>query len=238
MNLDIEKKAFLLLLQAGLWEKEVNLSQYNDVDFKSVYNLAQEQSVVGLVAAGLEYLKDYKVPQEDALQFASSTLLLEQRNKAMNAFITCLFEILGTGNVSALLIKGQGIAQCYERPLWRACGDIDLLLSEGNYIVAKDILVPISSNVEKEDRKRLHLALTIDSWPVELHGTMKCGLWKRVENELDDICSSVFCKGTVRSWNNAGTQISIPRIDEDVVYVFAHILQHFFKGGDRIKTDI
>lgn len=52
-----------------------------------MYRFAQEQSVVGLVAAGLEHVQDVKVPQNVALSFAGATLQLEHRNKAMNEFV-------------------------------------------------------------------------------------------------------------------------------------------------------
>lgn len=88
--MDNNQRAFFDLLRAGLWEKEVRLSPYNNIDYSVILNLAEEQSVVGLVAAGLEHVVDVKVPQQLALQFAGQTIQLEQRNKAMNAFIAKL----------------------------------------------------------------------------------------------------------------------------------------------------
>ena len=99
-----------------------------------MYRLAEEQSVVGLVAAGIEHVKDVKVPKEMALQFAGQTLQLEQHNQLMNVFVAELIERLRKKDVYCLLVKGQGVAQCYERPLWRCAGDIDLLLSDNNDI--------------------------------------------------------------------------------------------------------
>ena len=124
--MDNNQKVFFELLRAGLWEKDARLSQYKEIDYSVILKLAEEQSVVGLVAAGLEHVVDVKVPQQWALQFAGQTIQLEQRNKAMNAFIAKLIEKLRYNNVYTLLVKGQGIAQCYERPLWRASGDVDL----------------------------------------------------------------------------------------------------------------
>ena len=59
--------AFFALLRAGLWEKEVQLSPSDIIDFSEVYRLAEEQSVIGLVATGLEHVKDYCVPQKNYL---------------------------------------------------------------------------------------------------------------------------------------------------------------------------
>ena len=49
-------KAFLALVRAGLWEEEVQLSSFGDIDYKEVYRLAEEQAVVGLVVAGFEHV--------------------------------------------------------------------------------------------------------------------------------------------------------------------------------------
>ncbi len=81
---------FISLLRAGLWEKNTRISQIDNVDFNVVLRLAEEQSIVGLIAAGLENVEDVKPPQDIALQIIGSTLQLEQRNKEMNSFVSKL----------------------------------------------------------------------------------------------------------------------------------------------------
>jgi len=53
---------FFELLRAGLWDKEIRLPQYNSIDYSFIFQLAEEQSVVGLVTAGLEHVTDENVP--------------------------------------------------------------------------------------------------------------------------------------------------------------------------------
>ena len=53
-------EVFFALLRAGLWEKEINLLPYGEVDFAWLQQLAEEQSVHGLVAAGIEHIVDTK----------------------------------------------------------------------------------------------------------------------------------------------------------------------------------
>ena len=229
--MDNNQKAFFELLRAGLWGKEARLSPYKDIDFSAILKLAEEQTIAGLVAAGLEHVVDVKVPQQLALQFAGQTIQLEQRNKAMNAFIAKLIEKLRNEDVYTLLVKGQGIAQCYERPLWRACGDVDLFLSEENYKKAQALLIPIASNVEEENPFNRHLAMTIENWEVELHGTLRSQLGQRIDRVIDDVQEDVFFGGNVRSWDDRGTLVFLPAADNDAIFIFTHILQHFFVGG-------
>lgn len=229
------EQAFFALVRAGLWEEDVQLLPYGDVDWDEVYRLAQEQSVLGLVAAGLEHVTDVKAPKMVSLQFVGDALVLEERNKAMNDFIANLVDKMGTAGIYTLLVKGQGVAQCYERPLWRACGDVDLFLSDENYDKAKCFLVPLASNVEYEGKYSKHLGMTIDSWVVELHGSMRCGLSNSIDKGLDEIRDDIFYGGNVRSWMNRNTQVFLPSINNDVVYVFTHFLNHFYKGGIGIR---
>jgi hypothetical protein len=248
MKLNNNQKAFIDLVRAGLWEKDARLFPFGKVDYGEVMRFAEEQSVSGLVAAGLEHVADTKVSKEDILQFVGQALLLEQRNIAMNQFVAKLINQLRDEDIYTLLVKGQGIAQCYERPLWRACGDVDLFLSEDNYKKAFKCLSGIASFVDHENPYNQHIEMTIiesqfaptnldksEGWTVELHGTLRSGLWRSLEKELDQIQKDVFYGGYVRSWANGQTQVFLPRADEDVFYVFSHILQHFFFEGIGLR---
>lgn len=161
-------------MRAGLWEKEVRLAPYGEIDLSAVLDLAEEQSVVGLLAAGIEHVVDGKPQKKDVLQFIGWTVQLEQRNQAMNYFIGVIVEKMREAGIYTLLVKGQGVAQCYERPLWRACGDVDFFLDDENYERAKGCLKPLAASVEEEYVREKHLGMTIDPWVVELHGSLYC----------------------------------------------------------------
>ena len=228
-------KAFFELLKAGLWEKEVGLSRYGDINFQEIYRLAQEQSIVGLVATGLDQVTDMKVPQTIKLTIVGEVLQLEQRNKAMNAYVADLVTKMRKEEIYTLLVKGQGVAQCYDKPLWRACGDVDFFLSEDNYEKAKSLLKPMASEVETELKEANHLGMTIDGWVVELHGSLRMGLPKRINRELDEIQNDTFYNGNIRSWNNGGTPIFMLSMENDIVYVFIHFYNHFYKEGVGLR---
>lgn len=229
---------FFELVRAGLWPDYTPkiLAHGESVDWEAIYQLAEEQSVVGLVAAGIDALPpSERPPQAVVLQFVGSTLQLEQRNKAMNEFVAKLITLLRNNDIYALLVKGQGVAQCYEKPLWRASGDVDLLLSEDNYEKAKKLLVPLATNVESEYKALKHLGLTINGFSVELHGTLHSRLSKRVDRVIDEAQRDVFFAGSVRSWQNGDTQVFLPSPTNDVIFVFTHILHHFYIEGVGLR---
>lgn len=225
---------FLGLLQAGLWATEYQYLKTDAIDWNVIYSIAEAQSVPGLILAGLEH-SNVKPPQELLLQWIGEVHVIEQQNKAMNSFVGLIFEQIKENGIDSLLVKGQGIALCYEKPLWRCNGDVDLLLTELNYEKAYQLLVPNATSVENEIKAKKHVALTIDSWVVELHGSLKDGLWKSLDKGIEKAQNSAFLERKRRSWINGKTQINIPAPDEDVIFVFSHILQHFYKEGIGLR---
>ena len=153
----------------------------------------------------------------------------------MNEYIGKLVKRLRNAGIYSILVKGQGVAQCYERPLWRACGDIDLFMSDDNYEKAKAILVPLASDVHDELLREKHLGMTLDSWAVELHGSLYTGLSSRIEKELDDIKFDTFNNANVRTWENGDVPVFLLTVENEAFYVFSHILQHFYKGGIGLR---
>lgn len=236
----ININAFFALVRAGLWEHadaNFNVNSNESVNWNEVYRLAQEQSVIGVALAGIERLKNanhndnFSISQELLLQWIGEVQMLEQQNKAMNQFVSKLIEKMRKAGIYTLLIKGQGIAHCYVKPLWRTCGDVDLLLSDSNYEKAKAYLTPLASSVETEYDYKKHLGMTIDQWVVELHGNMRCGLSVRMDKAIDDIQDDAFFCGHVRSWMNGHTQVFLPGVGSDVLFVFTHFIKHFYIGG-------
>lgn len=231
---------FLELVSAGLWEycnfQSLRIKFQGDVDWEEVYRLASEQSVLGLVLAGIETLSnEQRPPKQVLLQWIGEVQMLEQQNKEMNGFIAALVDRMRKAGVYALLVKGQGIAQCYERPLWRSCGDVDLLLDRENYEKAKSFLIPLAGQVDEEDRDILHQGMKLDQWTVELHGTMLMGITGRINRVLGETQLAIFNGGGVRSWQNGKVPVYLPSPDNDIILVFAHILMHFFIGGVGLR---
>ena len=242
--MDNIKRAFFELIKAGLFPVYgkggmVHDSLFKDVDWEKVFQLAQEQSVQGLLLQGIEVLKakgiDLSVPKVLLLQWIGEVQVIEQRNKEMNAFIAELIDKLRKDDIYALLVKGQGVAQCYENPLWRSSGDVDLLLSADNYEKAKEVLIPLASEAETEYKGFKHLGMTIDGWVVELHGSLWVGLPQRINRVLDEIQADTFYGGNVRSWLNGQTQIFMLGKENDIVYVFVHFINHFYKEGVGLR---
>ena len=235
MKRDKNKEAFFALLRSGLWEQAVRISDYGLVDFTIIQNLAEEQAVVGLIAAGLEQVEDKKPAKQALMQFIGQTLLIEQQNTAMNDFIRGIIERMREVGIYTLLVKGQGVAQCYLRPLWRSSGDVDLFMDDNNYVKAKKYLIPLATSVYEENVKVKHLGMSIDPWVVELHGSLRGGVSKKQNAMIDSIQVDTFQNGRVRVWNKNGTDVFLPAPDNDVIIIFNHFVDHFYRGGIGLR---
>lgn len=220
MMKDHNIQSFFALLQAGLWGRvDANL------------NVLETSGTSERARADL----DLNIPQVLLLQWIGEVQMIEQRNKAMNQFIAELVEKMRAADIYAILVKGQGVAQCYEKPLWRPSGDVDLLLSEVNYKKAKELLLPLSSSNKNEERYSQHLGMCIGQWYIEIHGTLRTGLSGRVDKVVDEVQKDVFYNGNVRSWLNSQTTVFLPSPDNDVFFVFTHFTKHFYKEGMNLR---
>ena len=228
-------KGFIDLLKVGLWEGHINEGiTIGNINWGYVYHMAEAQGVSGLIVSGIEML-NIQVPAKVKLQLVGSTLQIEQRNKEMNGFIADIVEKMRAEGIYTLLVKGQGVAQCYEKPLWRPSGDVDFLLSEDNYKKARAFLLPLSSGNKDEERYSKHLGISIGEWYVEIHGSLRTGLTGWIDKVVDAVQNDVFYGGSVRSWNNGNTQVFLPAPTNDVFLVFTHFIKHFYKEGMSLR---
>lgn len=239
-----DTEAFMAIVKAGLWGNandlpalqacdqsgaNVNLNLFEGMDWGEVLRLAEEQSVVGLVNAGLEKSPTGFVPLTEKLTLLGKCQLIEQRNVAMNRIIDDLMMKLHETGIKAVLVKGQGVAQCYERPLWRASGDVDLLFDRKDYKRATEVFLPLASSHKRDERYSRHLGLTIDSWYIEIHGSLRTGLSSRVDKVVDEVQEDTFKYNRFRVWHNGKAEVLLPAQDNDVFFVFTHFIKHLYK---------
>lgn len=239
--MDNNTKAFLELIRAGLWEdlkfkdESLKFKDFGSADWDALLLLAREQSVVGLLAAGLEQLKDVQVPHGWAFQVVRKALSLEQKNRNKNVFVNELTGELEGEGIRAVMVKGQGLAQCYKRPLWRASGDIDLYLDEDDFQKAKAFFRPRVNKFDPDNDYTRHINMTYKGWVVEIHANQHSRLSARTDRVLDEVHRDIFYKGGVRIWDNGGKAVTLPSADNDAILVFTHFLHHFYNGGIGLR---
>lgn len=126
--------AFLVLLQAGLWERKMDdLSCFPlpDEVWKDLFRLAQEQTVTGILFRGIQFLPDECLPPPALLmRWVAAVDAIERKNRKMNRVIDEFYTRFAETGPVPVLQKGQGVALCYASPLLRECGDIDFYFTD------------------------------------------------------------------------------------------------------------
>ena len=153
----------------------------------------------------------------------------------MNFFIRDIVEKMNDDGVRSLLVKGQGLAQCYEKPQWRASGDIDFLLDQENYKHAIGFLKTFTSKTKYGGKYSKETSFTIGTYTIEAHGTLRAGLSSRIDKVVDEVQEDTFINNRFRIWHIGQTEILLPAPDSDLFLVFTHLIKHFYKGGMNLR---
>lgn len=136
------KEQFFELLKSGLWGTPCNLALFDgQTDWETIYRQAVQQAVTGLVFDGMQTLpKDKRPPRMLYLKWCGALDRIEEANRKLNMALGEIYAMYRSYGVEPVLLKGQGIAQCYRNPLRRQCGDIDLYVGPAFYETANRIL--------------------------------------------------------------------------------------------------
>ena len=199
--------------------------------WKRAYRLATEQTVAGLVTDGAAVCPSGYVPGVVSLKLMSTRVATEKRNAAINAMIARVIPLFDEAGIPTVLVKGQAVARCYSRPEGRMPGDIDLMIRPEDYDAAKAVLSGIADDLESESLEKMHFGAMIGDIEIELHGTVHTSLGNRINDILDSAQAALFEPGGCRSIDIGGTRVRIPSIDFDAMFIFVHLLQHFYCGG-------
>ncbi len=227
-------RCFLDLLRAGLWGASPDLSLYDkDTDWKKVMALAEEQTMVGIVADGISMLPVEKRGERKlVVPFFARAMALEDENKRMNKFAPFLITQLEKKGVKALLLKGQGVAMCYRQPLHRVVGDIDLLVVDNEqYQKARQLMAKIAEVTEDEDEGRKHSAFSYKGMAIEVHGDFRFYINKQCRQNTPKWKEMRLSESprVVTDGNLKGATLA--PLQFDVVFIFAHLLGHYMGSG-------
>ena len=227
--------AFLELLKAGLWGTEVREGDFldKDIDWERVVELARQQTVVGIVGEAMSQLTRGVMPRPLYLQVLKEVMEIEEENKRMNALIPILFRTLDQLGVQSWLLKGQGVTQCYENPLRRMSGDIDVFFpKKEDYGKARmDFLCHLKAeDVHNDNDKTKTLEFDYKGIYIELHGQIVTEVNRKCRRNFDAFFTSCVEEGCA-IWNGA----TLPPVRFDIVFIFMHMVRHYFGGGIGLR---
>ena len=232
-NIPIEDRDFFTLLRIGLWQKvEEPLS--DNSDWEHIFRLACEQTVQGIVADGLMLYEDHAAEHPDYARnvdedvkerFLDHAASIVYRNTLISQKQEETTMLFSQQHLPHYVVKGQMAAANYPKPNLRCPGDIDILIRPNDFVRARDLLTPIADRVEKYDTFMMHQQFFIGDIEIELHGTLRPCLGKRIDSTIINLQQDLFD-------GNCNYETFC------AVYLFLHCLQHFHESGLGIRQII
>ena len=235
--MDQAQSLFFTLLRSGLWGTVPDVSSFQPSaeDWKQVLRIAKEQTVIGLVAEGAALCPSGFVPEAVGLRLIGLCESIRRRNAQTNSVIASLVALFAEDGIPLFLLKGQGVACCYLKPELRMPGDIDLFVLPEDYQQSKKTLSKIGVRDEGEGLDKLHYGAMHGDLEIEIHGTVHTSLGNRINGCLDDMQRELFeaesCRSLECTGKDGSVRMKLPSPDFDALFVFIHLLQHFFCGG-------
>lgn len=247
----VEKELFDLL-RLSLWSRsDSSLQKYTgeegtvaewlrDCQWKSLFTLAKEQCVLGILADVLTNCKgNVEVSRDVLLNWIGLVMRLEKRNLKMNRMVISLFGKLRSLGLHPVLMKGQAFAQNYPNPLHRVCGDIDVYFKQQDdckKAVEWAIRVGGHSHQGNDSAwEHKHVAVDLKGFEVELHYQMCRFENHRLQQRLQNIIDHEFATNDSYYVRIEGEEIETVPPTLSVLHQLMHITRHLLEAGVGIR---
>lgn len=229
-----EQNLFFQIIQEGLWGKpvteipepvrwEILLTQFK---YQTIMGVAAE-SLMRLVKQGLlssKYTRD--ITQRIGLNV--------QRHHDLNKDVVDVFHLLTQGGFHPVLLKGQGNAQCYPKPVVRQCGDIDLFIGKNDYTKS---IAYIKQNLEGDEGEELgkHYHLDFRNSHLELHREAEIQHLWGTNHYYQELARKYLLDTNPDYVKLYDTPVPVPPLQFNVLYVFNHLWHHFVTTGVGLR---
>lgn len=234
-------KLFFELIQVAIGKRECMSHTPKADEWKTLYDMALKQSLVGICFAGVQNLqKQQQSPQEMLyLQWMGLAAKIQQRNEVVNKQCAELVENLKVRGYRTCVLKGQGVAALYDNLAnLRQSGDIDLWVD-----ATKEKVVALARKTGSEEKASyLHVgAKFFKDTDVELHYRptyMRC---LRHNKRMQEWCESFKVSSSTGSptmgfggFKEVNGMV-VPSCEFNVVYLLSHIYRHLFGLGIGLR---
>src|SRR5690606_7175966 len=224
--------AFYELLRSGLWNSPITYQDnfpLSKQEWTTLYLFSINHTVDGIVFDGIQKLDlELQPPKEILINWLVRTEKIEQRNDWMNNILLDQVDFFKSAGISPILLKGQGLAQCYINPNRRVSGDIDWYFADdATFLTAKNILEKNGFRIDetpgfsasfmwKNCETEIHQRM------FDIHNPLIRHYFKKIE-ESESENKSMFIV------NN--TEVYRPSPLSNLVQINLHILKHLLSFG-------
>ena len=236
--IDIYDKFFQLLRLTIGSSTDIPLIQKEE--WKSIYEIAQKQSLMGVIFDGIQKMSDAIKAAGDSMEMDINLLMnwmgicrqIEKRNHQLDEAVgkvTAWFEKKG---FRSCILKGQGNALMYPCQGHRTAGDIDIWVSGK----PSEVIQFVHSILPKEKASYHHISFPdINGIPVEVH-YRPCYLQNPLHNHrLQKYFRKTSEEQFLHKVRIEEVEFAIPTARFNIIYQLVHIYNHLFQEGIGLR---
>ena len=228
---------FLELLRSGLWKLPADASLFTDqTDWDTIVKYAKQQTVLGLVAEGINSLPSDKQPPFYVTSKIRGQLIMIMHSHAkLNSVLQEVVSTLSKQGFSPVLLKGQGIAMNYPEPTLRQCGDIDLYIGREDYERACTFVCEQYGADEDGTESEKHYHFAYKGVVVELHRIAERLPLPKYNKRFLAWSEEHLHGNQLRKVQFGEITVNLPPANFDALYIFNHAWHHFNFGGIGLR---
>ena len=234
MTTNIIHTYFFNLIKVAVDNKEKLSGIPTPEEWKNIYLLAKQHTLVGILFSAIEKLpKEQRPPRPILLKWFAATEIIQEKNLQVNADAAKMCEIIRKDGLRCVVLKGQGIATYYPEPSLRQCGDIDLWIEGGskkviNYLRTKsDVWDIFYTHAEYE--APVPTKVEVHHHPTYLYNPIYLKRLNQYFEAQDDLFENF-----VELPNGYG-KLFVPTIEFNRYYILQHIYRHYFGEGIGLR---
>lgn len=208
------------------------------IDWNAVGRLAKKHVVTGIIIDSIGFLPERLRPcaavRERMDRFA---LGLIRTNMVLDRTAAFLADFFRRHGIHGVLLKGQGVARYYRTPQMRQSGDIDYYAGRKLYRKAlrlcRENLVDDTGTASEVEK---HFGFTMHGVHIELH-RYAARMFSPVRNRRFQkwVTWELEHSPHRRTLTIGNTDITLPSLDFDAVYIFYHAWCHYITGGIGLR---
>lgn len=228
---ELEQKIFFSLLKHSLLGISMEYETWKgEWKWTSILKIVHEQALPTLVAESVMALPKELQPNAQQLLVLSKRLGGNmRRHGSLNKDLIEVFGVLKEKGVLPILLKGQGNATFYSKPLLRSCGDIDVYVGEQQFALAVDALRCWLGVDMPTDHHGKHVEFDYGKTTIELHRYADVHYFPYPNQPMQEITKRYLAQPNIVQI--AGVDVAIPPVQFNALYVFCHLWGHACRGG-------
>lgn len=229
-------KDFFFIIRLGLSNEKYSGQDTSLFNWKTMYQMAQHQSLIGVFVDGITCLPNDKRPSIDYfLNWVAMTAKIERSNLMLNNVLNEFVSHCNDHGFSSLLLKGQGIAQSYPNPLRRQSGDIDLYFGKAQFENVNQLIFKLGGKETHQENIK-HSSWNYKGVEIENHRIITSFENKHHQKHFLALLSETLEKPL--ECEIGDSKVCKPNLRFDCVYILKHCVDHFLDQGLGFRQPI